>query len=139
MMPYIAFDTETGTTDQKVVLRLSQGERNARACYVDRNIKNIGSGTAKDIVFTWKGFTEFDSEIVFPIINLQSSDNKNIKFHFVESVVNSDTLVAKGRFTYQDLLENSYFQDVCFYFERDGNTIKCIGHGIEKPELLTKE
>lgn len=139
MMPYIAFDTETGMAEQKVTLKLSTGERNIRGCFVDRNIKNIGSGTAKDIVFTWKGFSETESEIVFPIINLQSGDNKNIKFHFVESEEHFDKLIACGRFTYQDLLENSYYQDVCFFFERNGNEIKCTGHGIEKPELITKE
>ena len=102
-------------------------------------VKNVGCGAAKDISFYLKGFGKEEYLTAFPITSMQSGEEKKIHITFLDTEVQTDNLIARGRFTYQDLLDNDYYQDVEFVFEKTGNIKNVTKYGVEKPILLNEE
>lgn len=103
-------------------------------------IKNIGNGTAKNILYKWKNFTDVFDRGCFPIQAIQSGDEYNIRINFAVPEGTSTILTASIILSFQDLIDNRYTQDVTLEFEyRDTRTLVLAKVFVSSPEFVRKE
>lgn len=143
-LPFLQIDTAT-RNDSRLSVELSlfsgEGDRNGYVNDIQFEVKNIGRGTVKDILFDWQNLKGHKTEKQwFPIRSLTSGDKETVKYTFLSSN-NTKNTTAVFNFYYTDLFENWYKQKVVFLFlERDGFVYPTyISHDSFPPVLLEEE
>ena len=141
-MPYLQFDSATGSlTDYKMVLSLVSGDTNGGTNPAIFEIKNIGRGTVKDIMFDWENLSgqKTDKEW-FPIKSLCSGDLRTINLNFLAPREKPEKEKAVFTFYYTDLLENMYIQPVELFFVKGSLlSVQYKNHNTQPPKYIGKK
>lgn len=121
IMPYLQFEKIEKTTfpaNYELNLVLDSGENRTAHYVLVLRMKNIGIGTAKDIVYTyqWDNCTQSHDRGSFPVQALSSNESQVIKIVFAHQVGTPDNREACFILRYRDLLENKYVQHFSLKF-----------------------
>lgn len=140
MMPCLSLeDGNTFCYDLKLVLDNGDLEDGGVYCHFFK-IENIGNGAAKDISYKWTNATATYPQKPFPVLVLQSGGRKDFRFCFAypKNTKNTSPIIAAQlEFSFHDLLERSYTQNVELFFTLSSHKIEL--EYVTKPPKQIKE
>ena len=139
VMPYLQFEECDTATGYSLNLVLVGGDVGGGNYVFKSRLKNIGHGTAKDIVYTWNSLTASYDLGAFPIKALQAGDHNFIKISFALPKTKPDNLKASFELSFSDLLENHYTQTIEFEFEHSSQFLFMKQHTTKHPILVKQE
>lgn len=132
-MPFLSLEyIKDGTLDSDFEISVPITKGFALFCRHSNvfRLKNIGNGTATDIVYTWicheKDICETDC---FPINAVSAGSSHNVTFSYTEDEASDCPSKAVLELQYNDLLGHSYEQKIFFSFcDGDSDNIleKCV-------------
>ena len=142
IMPYIQFEQTKDNANHELNLVLDSGDKLTGEYILLVRMKNIGNGTAKDIVYTyqWNNGANTHDRGAFPVQALSSGESQTIKVVFFHTVEKRAERSACFVLRYRDLLENAYTQKLNLRFSRNSSaTLKLVEFTTSSPVLMPKE
>lgn len=121
IMPYIQFENARDNFEYTLNLVLDSDSKLDVNYSIKLRMKNIGNGTAKDIVYKYQYDDNCYDRGAFPVQALLSGEEHNIRIHFAYSTEKKCDKSACFIFRYKDLLENSYSQQLTMTFQWNDN------------------
>lgn len=141
-MPFLQFDTSSNSlTNLAITLTLMAGDYTGGTNTASFEIKNIGRGTVKDIMYDWENLSgqKTDKEW-FPIKSLCSGDLRKINLNFLAPREKPEKEKAVFTFYYTDLLENMYIQPVELFFVKGSLLgVQYKNHNTQPPKYIGKK
>lgn len=129
-MPYLQFESvpfDKGDFGISLPMNVNEYE-NTFSHAEEYKLRNLGNGSAKDIIFTWENESLGISEVDYPAINaIMAGHEYRVEIWFDNCTVKKGIDVYKLTLQYNDMLDNTYEQWFAFEFEFDGNikNVKC--------------
>ena len=121
LMPFLQIEIPTQIETPGFVIELPCSEADERQnIYSIVRLKNVGNGTATNIVYTWKQNNSkiFISDYV-PINAVMSGDSYIIQLTLETNIICQDGTIGMITWQYDDLLGRSYEQRVFLNVEED--------------------
>lgn len=117
-MPFLQLEVGSNNEGTDFDMELNQ-ESESRVVKVDAKIriKNVGNGTATNIIYSWRFNDLTESEYGFPPINAVMRGDSylaGIRIYLHENCIERN---ASLQLQYEDLLGNTYEQNVCVVFD----------------------
>lgn len=106
-------DLSNCTPQYEIIIPSADGEYERN--YVICRIKNVGNGTATNLIYTWQMEKQSDSD-VFPVNAVMKGDEYIFQVT-LENAFDSDSLKCVMLWGYDDILGNTYQQKSILYYE----------------------
>ena len=125
-MPFLQVENTNGNKEPLFKIDLDfHDEDTERRLFKVVKLKNLGNGSASNIIYTWKRSDALDQATDYPPINaIMQGDS--YYFCFIYDANDATTTGALGNliWQYDDLLGNSYEQSVSLIFD-EGDLVRC--------------
>ena len=125
-MPFFQLEIPTENESPLFEIELNLCEEDTtNTLYKILKLKNLGNGSATNIVYTWKGSNNLDPVCDYPPINaIMHGDSYYFQLIFYTNQIAESGTAGVLIWQYDDLLGNSYEQKVSLIFD-EGDLIRC--------------